>query len=124
MGELASGHSAWYAHGLQYWERVEPTVEGVLGGFGQVHHTDVKSVVGFLQQLDISYNRAIDCGGGIGRMTEAVFLPRFTHVCLLEPAAQLMAAAKTRLAGRRGVSFKQIGIQDFKAGEEKYDVIF
>jgi protein N-terminal methyltransferase len=38
---LESGKGEWYDHGARYWDGVEATVNGVLGGFPEVHQPDM-----------------------------------------------------------------------------------
>ncbi|KAG8482022.1 hypothetical protein CXB51_026886 [Gossypium anomalum] len=41
----------WYREGVAYWEGVEASVDGVLGGFGQVNDADIKGSEAFLNSL-------------------------------------------------------------------------
>ncbi|KAK6263591.1 hypothetical protein QUC31_011682 [Theobroma cacao] len=41
----------WYREGVAYWEGVEASVDGVLGGFGQVNEADIKGSEVFLNTL-------------------------------------------------------------------------
>ena len=41
----------WYSKGISYWETVEASTDGVLGGFGQISPNDIKHSKKFL--LDV-----------------------------------------------------------------------
>ncbi|KAF6159281.1 hypothetical protein GIB67_032052 [Kingdonia uniflora] len=41
----------WYQRGVGYWEGVEATVDGVLGGYGHVNEPDIKCSEAFLKTL-------------------------------------------------------------------------
>lgn len=103
------------ALGIAYWEKVPATVNGVLGGYGlgTLPRVDALGSRSFL--LDIlprlssvapvtddpvawrkakmeerggkgkSVTRALDCGAGIGRVTESVLLRIVDEVHLAEP---------------------------------------
>ena len=42
---------------------------------------------------------ALDCGAGIGRISEELLLHHFQEVDLIEPSAHLLAEARVRLTG-------------------------
>ena len=42
---------------------------------------------------------ALDCGAGIGRISEELLLHHFQQVDLIEPSAHLLAEARKRLTG-------------------------
>ena len=37
-----SAKDCWYTKGVDYWSKVEATVDGVLGGFGTISPNDLK----------------------------------------------------------------------------------
>lgn len=41
----------WYKHGVGYWEGVEASVNGVLGGYAQVNEPDIEGSQAFLNTL-------------------------------------------------------------------------
>lgn len=43
--------SAFYEDGAKYWEDVEPTVDGMLGGLGFLSDIDIKNSERFLKTL-------------------------------------------------------------------------
>ncbi|KAK3257780.1 hypothetical protein CYMTET_33145, partial [Cymbomonas tetramitiformis] len=45
----SSGKDTWYTKGIEYWDNVDATVDGVLGGFGHVSGVDVKESALFIR---------------------------------------------------------------------------
>jgi len=43
--------SGWYSLGAGYWGKVDPTVDGMLGGFASLSPVDVKESTEFLQSV-------------------------------------------------------------------------
>ena len=60
----------------------------MLGGYGQVHYTDIDTSAGFIDQYKdkFGHGRALDCGAGMGRVTKNLLLPRFAKVDMIEPS--------------------------------------
>ena len=75
---------SFYLLGHQYWNRIEPTIDGMLGGFTQITSVDIKASKRLLSKyftesdkknefLDIKsqlkqtkqLTRALDCGSGL-----------------------------------------------------------
>lgn len=70
----------WYKGSVEYWDAQPTTVDGVLGGYGNVHHADIGTSASMLETFKdnfTSFEAAIDCGAGIGRIAKAILLPRF-----------------------------------------------
>ncbi|CAN6465535.1 unnamed protein product [Victoria cruziana] len=75
----------WYRKGVSYWEGIEASVDGVLGGYGHVNQSDVKGSESLLGEILL--NRlpgkrrlvALDCGSGIGRVTRNLLLRYFNE---------------------------------------------
>ena len=42
---------SFYGDAAQYWSSIPATVDGVLGGFGFISHTDIQGSIAFLKQL-------------------------------------------------------------------------
>ncbi|PWN51739.1 DUF858-domain-containing protein [Violaceomyces palustris] len=110
--------------GVEYWEGVPSTVDGVLGGFGHVSRADSLGSRSFLLKIlprlssipPASYNcspeewleerlerrggkgksrtRALDCGAGVGRVSEHSLLPIVDEVHLVEPVEKFLLEAK------------------------------
>ncbi|KAF5729277.1 putative Protein C9orf32 [Tripterygium wilfordii] len=131
----------WYSDGVAYWEGVEASVEGVLGGFGQVNDADINGSEAFLNTLlaerfvDGGKSRhlvALDCGSGIGRITKNLLLRYFNEVDLLEPVAHFLDAARESLAPEnhtapdmhKATNFFCVPLQEFTPDAGRYDVIW
>jgi len=41
----------YYSHGAAYWSQVPPTVDGMLGGFGYISHTDIQGSETFIKSI-------------------------------------------------------------------------
>ncbi|PWZ00448.1 DUF858-domain-containing protein [Testicularia cyperi] len=110
--------------GVEYWEGVDASVDGVLGGFGHVSRVESLGSRTFLLNVlpHLSFcapassstsshqwkkdrvaarggrgkarTRALDCGAGVGRVTEHSLLPIFDEVHMVEPVAKFLDAAK------------------------------
>lgn len=138
-------HSGWYSKAVEYWDNQEPTYNGVLGGFGHLSDLDIrdswellkKAFKTQLEQAETSGRRlvAVDCGAGVGRVTEQLLLHHFHEVDVLEPSSTLMETAKRKLAASStpakswpashsaGRFFLQ-GLQDFAPEQQRYDCIW
>lgn len=142
----------WYQDAIHYWKGVDATVDGVLGGFGSVSQVDTSESRAFLHHVLESQRkrtherggrtRAIDCGAGVGRITEQLLVHVFDDVDLLEPLPHFLDKAKENLAragawddgqqqqgtmrsdGHRVNHFFQMGMQDFVPEEKAYDCIW
>jgi protein N-terminal methyltransferase len=74
---------------VHYWDRQPATIDGVLGGYGQIHIVDTMTSHEMIEQFtgQISgFDSAVDFGAGIGRVAQATLLPKFKNVDLLEPS--------------------------------------
>ena len=120
---------------LAYWSSTSPTVSGVLGGFPQVSRIDLQGSNNFLAKLRRGskafppdggkLRRAVDCGAGIGRITEGVLLKVAERVDVVEPVVRFTDV----LQGREGVGrVWNLGLEEWDpeaAGEEEpYDLIW
>ena len=79
----------WYKGSVKYWNEQPATNNGVLGGFEKVHDIDSKTskiMIETYKDRISGFETAVDFGAGIGRVSEAVLLPYFKHVDLVEPA--------------------------------------
>lgn len=123
---------------IQYWNTISPDVNGMLGGYPQISRIDLRGSRNFVTKLRrLSSNcqvrnapklaRAVDCGAGIGRVTEG-FL---THVCevvdVVEPVdkfAQVLRDGSLKKDGRVGDVYVK-GLQDWTPEPtKKYDLIW
>ncbi|KAI3965848.1 hypothetical protein MKX01_010805 [Papaver californicum] len=128
----------WYRKGVGYWEGVEASVDGVLGGYGHVNDTDIKASEDFLKTIiseRLGSTRklaALDCGSGIGRVTKNLLLRYFNEVDLEEPVSHFLEAARESLSPENGtasddhkaVNFYCVPLQEFTPEAGRYDVIW
>ncbi len=103
----------WYGNAIDYWAKVPPTMDGVLGGLSQVHAADVRESKAFIESIaGVGRGRALDCGAGIGRVTRTLLLPLgFATVDLLEPLPHMLEQARKELDPARVGDFFQCSMQ-------------
>lgn len=87
------GKPLWYKKGIEYWDAVEATDNGVLGGYGHVSTQDALDNTAFLEAVfgdaleakKTGSRRlvACDCGAGIGRVTSSFLIHQFDEVDLV-----------------------------------------
>ncbi|XP_042022147.1 alpha N-terminal protein methyltransferase 1-like [Salvia splendens] len=133
--------SQWYSEGVGYWQGVEATVDGVLGGYGHVNKPDIKCSEAFLNSIlaerfpDAGKGRrlvTLDCGSGIGRITKNLLIRYFNEVDLLEPVSHFLDTARENLApenlmvtdDHKAVNFFCVSLQEFTPEAERYDIIW
>ncbi|KAK0839228.1 hypothetical protein LTS02_017553, partial [Friedmanniomyces endolithicus] len=93
---------------LAYWAATSPTVSEILGGYPQVSRVDLQGSRNFLAKLrrvsshhppGKKLRRVVDCGAGIGRITEGLLARVAEVVDIVEPVPGFTEA----LRGREGV---------------------
>ncbi|KAL9329092.1 hypothetical protein ACSQ67_004095 [Phaseolus vulgaris] len=135
-----SKKTEWYRDGVSYWEGVNPTMDGVLGGFANVNEPDISCSEDFLKILLSERFPAdgtrqplvvLDCGSGIGRVTKNLLIRYFDEVDLLEPVSHFLETARETLAlecqtntVHKAVNFYCVPLQDFTPDAGRYDVIW
>ncbi|CAO2813065.1 unnamed protein product [Amaranthus hypochondriacus] len=143
VGEDGDSHKKidWYRNGVGYWQEVDASVDGVLGGYGSVNDADIKESEDFLKNLfsdllfDVPTNRhlvALDCGSGIGRVTKNLLIRYFNEVDLLEPVSHFLEAARQSLTPEgvvgadehKATNFYCVPLQEFTPASGRYDVIW
>ncbi|GJP32940.1 hypothetical protein CLOM_g7605 [Closterium sp. NIES-68] len=141
-GETGGKKREWYDKGVRYWEGVEASVDGVLGGYGAVSSTDAAGSAAFLHEVHGAHVEAargqgrplvaLDCGAGIGRVTKEFLLHVFNEVDLVEPVRHFIDTARQHLASppsaaatsHRAVNFFCCPLQEFSPDAGRYDVIW
>lgn len=141
-----------YAKSRDYWDGIEPTVDGMLGGFSKISNVDAQESIRLLSEFyaadqsgkkaengsgDASPNgiqrngetRALDCGSGIGRVTKHVLLKFFQKVDLLEQNKAFLDKSKEYIGeevfNKRIDNLFCAGLQDFHPKDGvKYDLIW
>ncbi len=86
-----------------YWIKAPATIDGMLGGYGFIHDVDVQGSLDFISTLfpDVSTvkaGRALDCGAGIGRITQHVLIPAgFPKVDILDVCDKFLETARQNI---------------------------
>jgi len=83
---------------IEYWSNITADVEGVLGGYPQISRVDLQGNSNFMAKLrrkskiyseKRKLDHVVDCGAGIGRITQG-FLSKIAHsVDIVEPVVKL-----------------------------------
>jgi len=129
--------------GLDYWEKVPASVNGVLGGFGTGSLPRVDSlgsrqfllslmpelciVPSALRRLDADIppsnrrTRALDVGAGIGRVTSTTLLPLVSDVVLLEPVDTFITQAIDLSPSWRGINNNSKSVTFLQGTLQSYD---
>uniref|UniRef100_A0A0G4FQ34 Alpha N-terminal protein methyltransferase 1 n=1 Tax=Chromera velia CCMP2878 TaxID=1169474 RepID=A0A0G4FQ34_9ALVE len=133
LGEKGEKRTEWYKKAEDYWENQEVSVNGVLGGYEVVSHTDIAASSDFLNALKAlpaekggpcGFEYACDCGAGIGRVSKGLLLKHFQKVDLVEPCEKYLRKAKDFVQSDRAKEFICVGLQDFDPIPDRYDVIW
>ncbi|CRK88479.1 CLUMA_CG002216, isoform A [Clunio marinus] len=129
-GKTDDGSEVTYEKAKEYWQTIEPTVCGMLGGLPEVGFLDIQASTRFLKLLfkfkpAPGRNRALDCGAGIGRVSKNLLMNEFQTVDLIEQDEKFCQKARESLAnsGHLGEVFN-VGLQDFNESDIKYDVVW
>jgi len=127
--ELSGGRDSWYAKAAHHWETQEPNLNGILGGFPETNGPDLRESKRFIElikqkPLPPTFDRVLDCGAGIGRVTSGLLLDVFQTVDLVEPCKQLLETAKREITDPRAKQFFCCALQDVHPDFGSYDVIW
>lgn len=138
-----------YDKAKAYWNKVDPSISGMLGGIAEVGYIGKYNFFriflrchDFLRILDIQASsnflkllfkfkpapgktRALDCGAGIGRVSKNLLMNEFEEVSLVEQDEKFCAKARETLStsGRLGEIYN-MGLQDFDETGKRYDVVW
>lgn len=124
------GEKEWYQRSLHFWLKQDATDAGVLDGHVDTSPLDLKESADFLdalrcQRFPGKFSSALDCGAGVGRITQGLLLDRVTDaVDLLEPCGHLLQEARERLAQTKARHFLELSLQDAKDLPDQYDLIW
>ncbi|KAG2469727.1 N-terminal Xaa-Pro-Lys N-methyltransferase 1 [Polypterus senegalus] len=130
--EVVEDEAAFYSKAEMYWKEIPPTVDGMLGGYGDISNVDITGSKKFLQKFlgegagKTGTSCALDCGAGIGRITKRLLLPLFQMVDMVDVTKEFLAKAKSYLGkeGERVGNYFCCGLQDFHPQQGRYDVIW
>lgn len=104
-----------YKKSKDYWSNVPASLNGMLGGFSCVTVMDISDSKLFLRKLfqmknGPSRGRVLDCGAGIGRITENLLCKHFEHIDLLEQDQKFLDVAKLKFQGTNVENYYCSGI--------------
>lgn len=128
------GSSDWYGKAMDYWSTQDASINGVLGGFGDLHPIDLSGSELFINQVSHQYRTipttglGVDCGAGVGRITQFLLSKTLGRIDLVEPCAKLIEKARIELP--KTMSPQQIGeyinipLQDWNPQPNKYDLMW
>ncbi|XP_055384489.1 N-terminal Xaa-Pro-Lys N-methyltransferase 1-B [Condylostylus longicornis] len=120
----------FYKKPQQYWSKIPATVDGMLGGFADIHNLDIIGSQKFLKELFLNTSSktqvALDCGAGIGRVSKYLLIPFFEQVDLVEQDLNFCEKAPEYIGDSSGKLGKvhNCGLQNFLPEPAKYDVVW
>ncbi|MCP9257285.1 N-terminal Xaa-Pro-Lys N-methyltransferase 1 [Dirofilaria immitis] len=114
-----------------YWASVSCNIDGMLGGFAHLHLPDIRDSKHFINLLKTkgilkNFERAIDCGCGIGRVTKHLLLPLFDSVDMIDVTESFIQES-TNYIGKENIrigSKMVCSLQQFEPSSCHYDVIW
>jgi protein N-terminal methyltransferase len=128
-----------------YWSSFEPTVDTMVMGYAHISKTDLQGSKNFLAKLGIAgrqrsdrplreqstkeekvekIKRAVDCGAGIGRITEGLLLSVAETVDIIEPVKKFTDTLKDKQGVGR---IWNVGMEEWEFDghdDSKYDLIW
>jgi len=118
-----------YEKADQYWSTVDPTIDGMLGGFAAISPADLedsKKLIKLIYKLENSpgKSRAVDCGAGIGRITRNLLKKHFSTVDLVEQNKKFIQKAVDYVGADHQGQFICCGLQDFVPEPNTYDMVW
>ncbi|XP_068211346.1 N-terminal Xaa-Pro-Lys N-methyltransferase 1-A-like [Palaemon carinicauda] len=126
----AQKSASFYTDAAAYWDKVPPTVNGMLGGFAHISSADISGSDLYLRGIfkmknPPGHGRAVDCGAGIGRITKYLLQKHFGKVDLVEQCQNFIDRAKENFKGSKKIGeFICLGLQHFTPAPNTYDVIW
>ncbi|KAL8617695.1 hypothetical protein ACOMHN_039643 [Nucella lapillus] len=122
----------FYTDAKDYWDSVNPTIDGMLGGYAKISPTDINGSRSFMRPFlkigggKAEAKQALDCGAGIGRITKRLLLPMFHNVDMVELSQKFCDAAREFIGPESSRVDRIIcsGLQEFSPEPGRYDVIW
>eukprot|EP00300_Choanocystis_sp_HF-7_P029135 c3554_g1_i1.p1 GENE.c3554_g1_i1~~c3554_g1_i1.p1 ORF type:complete len:247 (-),score=44.56 c3554_g1_i1:10-702(-) len=116
----------WYSKSLEYWNNVDVSVDGVLGGYGFIDENDIEDSRKVLTRVLPTIPPgaiAVDCGAGVGRISQNLLRQHFAFVDLVEPDQRYIAQAQAVLGDQVGAAHC-CGLQDFQPPAGRYHCVW
>ena len=134
LDQVWEGQEAWYNKAMEYWSNQDASINGVLGGFGDLHPTDLAGSELFLNQVSQQYSAipsdgiGADCGAGVGRITQFLLSKKLARVDLIEPCTKLLDQARIDLPKSMPASaigeFVNQPLQEWSPPAASYDLLW
>ncbi|KAJ5120366.1 uncharacterized protein N7515_009754 [Penicillium bovifimosum] len=122
-----------HAAALEYWNSVPATPGSMLGDFPSISRIDLQGSKNFLAKLRHllpgltpgKFSQGLDCGAGVGRVTEGLLSQVCEMVDAVEPIAKFTQVMKESQLKKDGVigSIYTCGLEGFTP-EKRYDLIW
>ncbi|CCK69301.1 N-terminal protein methyltransferase KNAG_0C01870 [Huiozyma naganishii CBS 8797] len=127
-----------YEDAIDYWTSIPPTVDGVLGGYGEETVVPVMDILGsqhFIRKLKSRMvvtpphqKIGVDIGAGIGRVTKNFLSKQCDSVDLVEPVKpfcdQMGEELKDAMEQGKIGTIYNVGMQDWTPEKGKYWMIW
>lgn len=121
------------AASIKYWSGVSANEDGMLGGYPQISRIDLRGSANFLAKIHRLFpstakvkplERGVDCGAGIGRITEGFLRNVCAEVDIVEPVGKFAEEAHRRLgADERLGDVYVVGLESW-VPTKKYDLVW
>lgn len=117
-----------YQKRKEHWESKDSSIKSVLGGSEITQLPDIKAsnelLTGLILTKQLTPHRVIDCGAGIGRVTEHVLLDIFDEIDLMEQSSNFIETCKDKFNSNGKVkNIYHSALQHF-IFDRKYDLIW
>ncbi|KAL4888160.1 alpha-N-methyltransferase NTM1 [Aspergillus ambiguus] len=123
-----------HAAAISYWNGVPATINGILGGFPQISHIDLRGSKNFFARIRRSIpacastgklRLGVDCGAGIGRVTEGFLSQVCEVVDVVEPVEKFSSAFRNGALKESGIigDVYAMGLEHWSI-EKRYDIIW
>ena len=129
LPEKTQSKDDMYNKRKKHWESKDATMKSVLGGWEDTHLPDVKCsnelLAGLIYSKQLNPKRALDCGAGIGRVTEYVLQNHFEEIYLMEQDQKFVDKSKETLGNNPKIkNITCCSLQTYDFNNIKYDLIW
>lgn len=118
----------FYSQAKKRWHNAQATLTGIMDGFENVHDIDVANSCDILDDLIknklITPNYVMDCGAGIGRISQHVLNKYFSSIDLLEQDKKFVEFCQENFKNQPKIKdIYQDSLQNFQF-KKSYDVVW